>query len=384
MQAFIARMRHKIASHPLPALFIVFLIVQLVLYFQIGVFTGLEAEKYVGEGKLLYEAGKISEPKYFFYLPVILLVYLCLFLGISFKLIVIVQVILSWIAIRCFFRTGQKTGNLKIAFISTILLILFFPIQAWNFYLYSDSIFISLSIIYVYILCSNNSNNYKSLTLIILWLTVLIFSRPNGMLLIPPTIVYLLLRTQSKKQLLLSSFVSLTLIALLYYLLFFAFTGGGDLNAMKPFIEEHVICFVPLNPGGASLDIVKTSNPVNDLFYYITHNPSHFFGLMGKKLLSFFNLTRPYYSSLHNIYLFVLIIPIYILSIPGIYIIKKRARDFAIFIIALIVLYPLAISFQCDDWHSRFTMVVFPYFILLSCMGLFAIISGRRQKQHSR
>lgn len=380
MQAFIARTRQQITSHPLAVLTILFLIVQLILYARIGVFTNLEAEKYINEGNLLFTSGHLSEPKYIFYLPVILLVYICQLFSISIYFIVMVQVFLSWIAMCCFYRLGLRLTNIRVAFISSLLLILFFPLQAWNFYLYSDSIFISLSIIYVYTICIYKDQSFKSYFLILLFLIILTFSRPNGMLFILPTIVYFLFRKQSKTQLISALVLCAALIFSLYFLIFVAFTGGGELDILKPYVEEHIICFVPQKPEGANISIVKTSNPVNDLFYYILHNPSHFLGLMLRKLFSFFNLTRPYYSQLHNIYLAIVILPTYLFALIGAFKLRKVAGDMAIFILALLILYPLAVTFQCDDWHSRFTMSVFPYLILLGCLGGEALLNKKSKK----
>jgi hypothetical protein len=198
------------------------------------------------------------------------------------------------------------------------------------------------------------------------------------MLFIPPTIIYLLFRKQSRKEKWTSIVFSVLLLVSMYIFLKMAFTGGGDMDAMKPFIEEHVICFVPLQPGGAHLDIIKTTNPVNDLFYYIVHNPAHFLRLMGLKLLSFFNMTRSYYSALHNILLACAFIPVYFFSILGVFRFPRASRNFGIFLFSLLILYPLGATFQCDDWHSRFTMVVFPYFILLAGLGIAGIRNPRK------
>jgi len=142
------------------------------------------------------------------------------------------------------------------------------------------------------------------------------------------------------------------------------------MDAMKPFIEEHIICFVPLKPEGANLNIVQTSNPVNDIFYYIIHNPLHYSKFAVLKLFSFFNMTRSYYSPAHNILLAMILIPVYILALIGFFRFVKPFKNFTIFLVSLLILYPLAVTFQCDDWHSRFTMVVFPYIILLATIGV--------------
>jgi hypothetical protein len=209
----------------------------------------------------------------------------------------------------------------------------------------------------------------KGSVVILSLLVLLILSRPHGLLFIPPTIIYLLFRKQSRMLFASNLGLCCGLLIAMYVLLNVAFSGGQDMDAMKPFIEEHIICFVPLKPEGAVLNVVKTGNAVNDIFYYIFNNPLHFLRFMFLKLFSFFNMTRPYYSAVHNIFLAIFIIPVYIFSIIGLRNFIMRFRNFAIFLISLLILYPLGATFQCDDWHSRFTLIVFPYLILLGCIG---------------
>ncbi len=153
------------------------------------------------------------------------------------------------------------------------------------------------------------------------------------------------------------------------------------MDALKPFVEEHIICFVPLKPEGASLTLIHSGNPLKDLFYYIFHNPGHYLRLTGLRLLSFFNMTRSYYGTAHNAFLLFYMIPVYLFTIAGLKRSIKSMGAFAIFLLALLILYPFGATFQCDDWHSRFTMVVFPYFILLGVLGAFNIFEKKEKRQ---
>ena len=284
-----SNLNRLLINRPLLIIFSIFLLVQAILFYKIGVFTDLEASKYIEQGNLLYKTGGLSEPKYIFYLPVILLIYVCRVTGFPDQLIVIVQVILSAIALFTFYKLGKSIGNKTIAFFSSILLTLFIPLQSWNFYLYSDSIFLSFTLIYVYLVYTYRDKGLKGIFIILIFLILLIFSRPNGMLFIPPLIIYLLFRTGQSRRV---QFISLALCSLLlislYFLINMAFSGGGDLDVLKPFVEEHIICFVPTVKESSDLEILKTTNPVNDLFYYIIHNPIHFFTINCFKTFFFF------------------------------------------------------------------------------------------------
>jgi hypothetical protein len=379
MTPSLTQVHSLLMRRPLLYIFICFALVQIILYLYVGVFTGLEAEKYVTEGNLLYTAGHLSETKYIFYLPVILLVYCCRLLHASYTFAALIQIAVSAISLSYYYRLSLRVGSKHIALYSSILLAIFFPLQAWNLFLYSDSLFISLTIIYTYIVYTQGDKGTKGTVKIIGFLLLLLFTRPHGLLFIPPTIIYLLFRKQSRASFFSGLAICLLLLTGMYLLLNMAFTGGGDMDAMKPFIEEHIICFVPMRPEGAKLDIVKTASPVYDIFYYMVHNPAHFLRLMGLKLLSFFNMTRAYYSTLHNLFLIIFLVPVYLFSIPGIVCLIKTSGNFMIFLCALLILYPLGATFQCDDWHSRFTMVVLPYFFLLATTGLSGMLMKKRQ-----
>ena len=150
------------------------------------------------------------------------------------------------------------------------------------------------------------------------------------------------------------------------------------MNAMKPFIEEHIICFVPTQQNTNHLHLLNSGEPVKDIFYYLLHNPVHFLVLMGKRLWSFFSFYRPYYSPIHNSYLTVTIIFIYgfaLLAIKKFIFINTKAVNYYTF--SLLIIYPLATTLQCDDYHSRFTIVIMPYFMLLAALGFWE--SGKRQ-----
>ncbi len=358
-----------------------FIAVNLFLFIVTGVHTGLEADKYVTEGNYLYDHGGFTASKYIFYLPVILLVYACRFLSVSVTWVAAAQILLSAVALRCFFRLAAGMSDLRVATIASSLLALFIPLQLWNLFLYSDSIFISLTMIYAWIVYSQGNKGTRGTLIILLFLFLLIFSRPHGLLIVPPTLLFLIFRKQSKKERLISAALCAGMLVIMYLFLNAAFSGGGDMDAMKPFIEEHVICFVPMKPEGAKLDLIHTASPVNDLLFYVFHNPLHFARLTVLKLCSFFNLTRPYYSRAHNIALAVFIIPVYLLFLTGLRRFFGGQRHIVLYITALLILYPFGATFQCDDWHSRFTMVVFPYILLTASMGIVTLLQMKNKAQ---
>jgi 4-amino-4-deoxy-L-arabinose transferase-like glycosyltransferase len=359
----------------------VFCIVQSGLFIKFGVVTQNEAAKYVSEGSLLATEGTLSHIKYLFYLPIIMLVWLCKTLHISLFFAVLIQVILSGIAQFCFYKLCKSFTNYKAAFITTLFLLVFFPLQSWNFHLYSDSILISLSLIYLWMFYQYDRYAHKKYLWFALGILVLItFSRPHGLLFIPPTILYLIFRKQSRKNLFLNMGITVLLTGLMFLAALVIFSGGGDMDAMKPFIEEHIICFVPTATGNAHLDLVNSGSQMYDLWYYVIHNPLHFLKLTGLKILSFFKLTRPWYSPVNNYLLLVLIIPMYVTALLGLRKFILVNRNFAILVISLLLLYPFGMTLQCDDWHGRFTMAIIGAVLCMSCYTVNRILEKTKKK----
>ena len=356
-----------------------YLLIQFVIYLNFGVNTSNEAQKYIGEGTRLATDGVFSAPKYIFYLPMILMVACCRLLAIPVEWSVLGNLFFNAMATICFYRMIERVSNPVRAFWATFVLITFIPLQIWNWTLYTDSIFISLTTIYVWWAEKNSSKGIVGTLKTIAFLPILIIARPSGLLLIPPTIITILILHYQSKNRWIVYLICSSLIALMLYLLNFTFNGGGDLDAMKPFVEEHVICFVPLAPSGQQLDLLKNGEPLQQLTYYISHNLGHFLKLMYLKLISFFNLCRPYYSTIHNAFLAGWMTMIYLGFFTAVSSFYKSQRVLGCIISPIIVLYPLGSTFQCDDWHSRFTMVIIPFIILIA-----ATLYNKQQRGRER
>ncbi len=100
-----------VKRHPGFLLAAIFSIVQLILYLRLGIGTGGEADKYITQGQFLYRDGQMSESKFIFYLPVILLVWMCKALGSSYLPAILIQVAVSAFAHCCFYRMGNRLGG---------------------------------------------------------------------------------------------------------------------------------------------------------------------------------------------------------------------------------------------------------------------------------
>ena len=347
-----------------------FVIVHVILYFSYGIISTLEAEKYILQAGHVLAGTFPSSSKYYFYLPIIYLIAFAERFSLGYGFVVLIQSVLSLFALLLLYKGIKAVLNETVALLTSLALCFFLPFMQWNFFLYSESIFISLSMILLYAVCQFEKQNIQSFLLIIGVLTAMVFTRPFGALFVPPLFVYFLFSRYRVKRFKLYTVLTATIFILLMYLSIQAvFHGGEDMDAMKPFVEEHIICFVPNNPQGAKLDLKYYNNGIRDILYYIVHNPGHFTKLMLERLFSFFKFTRPWYSKMHNLFLLIFLVPLYLFFFIGLVPFLKKKTNLAIYVVALLILYPLATTFQCDDWHSRFTMPMLPPIFMVAAYG---------------
>jgi hypothetical protein len=136
--------------------------------------------------------------------------------------------------------------------------------------------------------------------------------------------------------------------------------SGGELNFLLPLIQEHIICGVPTNLSPAGADAGGPPEVIN----YILNNPGSFARLVLRRSIAFFGLTREYYSTLHNISLLLLFLPIYTLAIVSLRSWSKRSKAEFVYLITMIGLTWMMVIFTCDDWHNRFILALTPLLLL--------------------
>lgn len=358
-------------------LVILFCLVQAGLLMAYGIYTQEEAAKYIYEAGFFREHGVFSQPKYVFYSGYIFLRVLADALHTGDIGVYIFQVILNALATICFYRLALRVSSSGMAaVISTALLILCIPFQKWTAYLFTESVFFSLLIIYTYVLFTQFKNAYARPALLLLLLLLLIISRPTGMLVIPASLLLAshYLFANGKKLLVLVVWVPG--LAGLALLLDTAIKGKGEFDFIKPFIEEHIICGLPSQQvsgeswhfpkgGGQSED----GNSLLGLIRYIAHNLGEILRLALLRLGAFFGLVRSYYSGLHNILLMAGFYPVYILAATGFRWVATRAKPFFVFSLTLIATFTLSVMLTCDDWHNRFIMPIMPLIFIYAGIG---------------
>ena len=149
------------------------------------------------------------------------------------------------------------------------------------------------------------------------------------------------------------------------------FSTIKDWSITQAFEQESIICDLPAMGPYTKLDLASGGSPVYHLYYYITHNFSHFLRFAGIKLQYFFLMKRDYYSTAHNYFLLFNTILLYLFTIAGSF--SKRInlnKGIVLFMLVSILIFASAIIFQCDDYNNRFILPIFPFFVILAARGV--------------
>ena len=357
-------------------LFCTWSIVQLILFNRNGIVTNLEAKKYINEAFFFIDNGRFSTRNFYLYSTEIFLILTAIKLKTGYILVVIIQWILNLLATYMFYKLAiQFLKKNSLATIATFIFIINIPYQIYNSFLFTESIFYSLTIIYTGYLLTLKTLNKRNTILLLLFLVLLSITRPTGILFFGATSIYVFFRFLNHWTILQKTVLISTSLVLFIFLVNSMMQSGGELNLMLPFIKENIICGVNTTTQD-DIAILPNDTSLYGLLYYITHNTSHFLKLAWYKTLSFFGIIRSYYSFSHNVFLAVFYYPFYLMVISGIRNKRIAGKKESLFFITIILLYWFTSVLTCDDWHGRFFLTISPFLFLIG-LHLFAVCSKK-------
>ena len=369
------------------------IIVAAVIYFLIsgfilsryGIQLGGEAEKYIDNANRILHHSALRNGFFgIFYVVYSLLVLIFVKFSINLVFVAAVQIILSFIAaLSLYMLLVNVLENRTIAFLFLIGYLLCYPIQKWNYFLYSESMHTSLLVLGIYFFDKLlRDRKYKLLVTFGVVLLLILFSRPVGILfLAAATGVVLTWLYSNKKKILFYIVSGLSLVAVIGIANspVTAFINPDSLKRME------VICQVPeTNTDTAyqefnQVGLYKVYTVIRDDIGVVNFLKNGF-----RKLGRFFGMYRPYYSWQNNLLLLFYCI-FYPFMLIGIFV--KRGGGF-FYVKLLSILYLLLTSiiifFTCDDWANRFISPVFPFILILAAsgfLGVYKTISKKHFKE---
>ena len=340
-------------------------IVQFSILYSHGINSNGEAFRFIREARHLINHQPFSTPIYFMYLIEILLIFIKIKFSFSYGFIVAIQLLLNLVALLSLKRFVYSLyGSEKLSLIAASILTICIPYQFFNSYVYTESIFFSLSIIFSCFLLNIKEFNTKNLINVSLWLLLLCLTRPTGIFFISATfMVYFLKATGGMsllKRMILFSAITIFFIFLLNNMM----GSGKGVNVISPFREEHIICDVPtvITAGTQQPD----DNSILGLLTYILKHPRQFIKMSLLKTIAFFGLNRTYFSLIHNLFTDIYFYSLYLLIILGIVQWKTNKSIHFVYYFSLVFIFWMLVVFSCDEWNNRFFLTLTPFLILMA------------------
>jgi len=353
------------------SLLFVWLLIQSYLLITNGIKLDGEGSRFINEANNLISHGHLSATSYFMYFTEIFLIYLKLKTGFGYELIIFFQLLLNFFALFFLYTFLVKYYlSESLAAICCLLLIICYPYQIYNSFLYTESIFFSLSAIFSCFFLSISRFNVKNIFTCSLLLVLLCITRPTGIFFAGATVIYLFFILSSQISLLKRVLLFCSLSAVVLFLLNIIMGSGGSIDIILPFKDERIICDVPTLPYDTNLKTSSNGNTLYGLFYYIVHNFNQFSRLALLKSKAFFGLTRPFYSNGHNVFMITYFYPLYLLILLAIGRFKTATPVSFIYFISLTIIIWISVIFSCDEWHNRFFLPLTP-FLLIPSLYLF-------------
>lgn len=350
---------------------LIYFLINAVLLFRFGIQLRGEADKFIDNANNIIRGEELFNGVFgYFYIVYTFLVALCIRLSLNLAFIILLQILLSFVAAYCLYKLlNQALSQERVAFIFFIIYLLCYPVQKWNFFLYSESIHCSLLVITLYWFNKWLTNKkIQSFIVSIILLLLVFFSRPVGLLFAASLLVVLLYWLYKNKKIL--QFYMLTAVTMGTFVLVFnspytAFVNPDSIRRME------IICQVP----EAKMDTVYTEYNREGLYkaFSVIRNEvgvSNFFKTGFKKLGSFFGMYRSYYSWHHNFLLlcFTIFYPFVLLCLflkPG-----ASYSYVRLFALTYLLLTSAGIFFTCDEWSNRFISAAFPFILILAAGGV--------------
>jgi len=368
-------LKNQKINYPFLVLSALWLVVHIFLLFKNGIITEGESPKYIEQAQLFLSTGHFSSGNFWLYAVQIFLLMVTIKLNLGYVFLVMVQLIFSLVALWCFYRLATTLFSGLTGLVCCALFLLNYPFHEFNTFLQTESLFYSLTVIFSAYLLQTKTLTTRRGFIIFLWLVLICFTRPTGILFVPPAMLFLFFRffrtISFSRKILITTFVSVVFL----FFLNTAIGSGGELDFMLPFRDERIICGVPTLPYFRDLKTTENSNSLYGLMYYIYHNFGQFTRLAFLKSVAFWGLMRGYYSTGHNIYLAVFFYPLFTAVVLGMRYWFTKASYILTYCLFIILLTWCTVILTCDDWHNRFFLTISPYLIILAAPSINKLFS---------
>ena len=372
---------------------IIFIILFSYLLFMFGFYFGSDYFFFIREIKLGYLLGGDSKryihgaekilnleiPERKSYIGYILYISLFKYFNLNLSYVVFSQIFFTFLSSLCVYKISENLSSRLGGILSISLYLFYFPLQVWNFYILTETLFICSVIFIVFFLVFFKK---KYIPIIIFLIIFTISIRPHGIILVPSfflsIIIWLYLNNNIKffwLSIILICFFTYPTILLLN--LFLAdqniqelISGGGIIWGYED--ESNNLKYVISN---------EYNNNIISLIIFLKNNIYVVINSFFNKIWFFLARVRPYYSEFHNLYIVIFNLLFYPLAIIGFIKLNCKKKLGVILMYILLVLFTFTAGITYADWDSRFSLYIIPIFFIFAGIGMVETINLKKKYQ---
>jgi hypothetical protein len=291
--------------------------------------------------------------------------------------VVLSQILITSIAAICLYKITEKYFCKLSGVICVGLFLLYFPLQIRNFYILTEMLFIDISLILSFFIVFFKK---QYLPVVVGLLLFLISIRPNGILfLFSLLICVFFFLIKNKRYLYLGVYLALGSIILLPVIGFLN-AYLQDLNLIKG-LNKGIIWGYSFETGKIckssclNVELINNdfSNSLLGYLQFVSINFIEYFKIFFYKIFWMIIRARPYYSDLHNSYILILDLVMYLSFIYGF--IKKPKNLFSLNLINFYILFSIIlVGLTFADWSGRFSLYILPFIMIFSSYGILIFV----------
>jgi hypothetical protein len=302
------------------------------------------------------------------YMGYVAIVWLVHSLGWGNEGVVLFQWLISLVAGGLLYRlTISTTGDRVISKIIALYFMTNYELMKWNFFVLSDSLFISFVIISAWAIAKHSKGKtfFLGSGLICLFSSII---RPNGFILFLSWVLFVFVPeiiTANKKDGL-KIFQGILMTALFGFSFIFLTRSAGDRGIFLYATNGELIWSNRQWLISKAVESLNTENSLMGVLVYAVKHPLLFLQLFfGKILVELFRV-RPYLPLSYNTFLLANLVPFYLLSI---YAAIHRFTSLKPYLFITLCQMSL-VGLTYADWDGRFLAYVFPLILVMSSVGL--------------
>ncbi|MGI4759086.1 MAG: hypothetical protein ACRYF0_00160 [Janthinobacterium lividum] len=287
--------------------------------------------------------------------------------------IVLGQIAISGLAALALYGGVRRLagGRRGAAALATGLFVVWPDVQQFNYYLLTESLFSSLSVLCFWAFVRTRAGGWSAWVVLGLLLVLTALVRPNGFVV--------------------AGAVGLAGLATLYVKrrrLFWLAAGAALLASplavwwlnrqlvsffiVETYLRGELMFATPVwavHPGGPLVLPPAGIGQMSRVLYFAAHNPGFLAKLMLGKLLVFFSSIKPYYSLGHRLMSVLVLWPLYYLAVRG----ARRAVVWLparAFLAGVPLLQAAVVMLTVDDYDVRFLAPVLPFVFALAALAV--------------